>query len=165
MWFGLAEDELLSMLHLPQFGGEPDGVLDVLRLKGVVQTKEGHNRLFSPLFAEYVKTHGRTADKILRVDETKRTVFIGEYPVTDLQGRPFELLAYLARREGQVCDRDEALTYLYPDEKGDSEDNRIDNLVKRIRQKIEPVPKRPIYLLTVHGKGYKLLTNPAQPIS
>lgn len=164
LWLGLAEDEQLTLLHLPQIDKDSEQVLDVLQLKGVVQKKEGHNRLFSPLFAEYVKLHGRTADKILRVDETKRTVLIGEYVINDLQGRPFDLLAYLFRREGQVCERDEALAYLYPDEEGSGEDNRIDNLVKRIRQRIEPTPKRPIYLLTVHGKGYKLLTNPAQSV-
>jgi DNA-binding response OmpR family regulator len=33
----------------------------------------------------------------------------------------------------------------------------MDNLLWRLRKKIEPNPKEPIYLITHHGKGLELL--------
>jgi two-component system response regulator RegX3 len=37
------------------------------------------------------------------------------------------------------------------------DDSRIERLVGRLREKIEPDPKRPQYLLTVRGRGYRLV--------
>ena len=34
-------------------------------------------------------------------------------------------------------------------------DRTIDSHIKNLRQKIEDVPKKPVYIITVHGKGYK----------
>ena len=34
-------------------------------------------------------------------------------------------------------------------------DRVIDTHIKNIRQKIEPEPKQPIYILTVRGSGYR----------
>lgn len=37
----------------------------------------------------------------------------------------------------------------------DGYDRAIDSHVKNLRQKIEENPKQPVYILTVHGKGYR----------
>ena len=37
------------------------------------------------------------------------------------------------------------------------DDARIDKLLSRLRAKIEPDPRDPRYLVTVRGRGYKLL--------
>jgi DNA-binding response OmpR family regulator len=41
------------------------------------------------------------------------------------------------------------------------DDARIEKLVSRLRQKIEPDPTNPHYLVTVRGRGYRLLSRPA----
>jgi DNA-binding response OmpR family regulator len=38
--------------------------------------------------------------------------------------------------------------------------NAIDALVYRLRQRVEPHPTAPRYLLTQRGFGYKLITTP-----
>jgi pSer/pThr/pTyr-binding forkhead associated (FHA) protein len=38
-------------------------------------------------------------------------------------------------------------------------DYQIESLVKRLREKIEPDPAKPVLILTAHGHGYKLVTN------
>jgi len=37
-------------------------------------------------------------------------------------------------------------------------DNRVDTMVGRLREKIEPDRRRPRYLLSVRGRGYRLMT-------
>ena len=37
------------------------------------------------------------------------------------------------------------------------DDARIEKLVSRLREKIEPNPEQPKYLTTVRGRGYKLV--------
>jgi hypothetical protein len=64
-------------------------------------------------------------------------------------------------REGDPGDRPlEILRHLYPKDKV-IVGNAVEALVKRLRQKIEPERHRPRYLLTVHGKGYRLVSHPS----
>jgi DNA-binding response OmpR family regulator len=37
-----------------------------------------------------------------------------------------------------------------------AETRTVDNCVRRLRAKIEPIPDEPRHILTVHGTGYKL---------
>jgi len=39
------------------------------------------------------------------------------------------------------------------------DDARIEKLVSRLRQKIEAEPSNPRYLVTVRGRGYKLVSS------
>jgi two-component system response regulator RegX3 len=38
------------------------------------------------------------------------------------------------------------------------DDARVDKLISRLRSKVEPSPGNPRYLLTIRGRGYKLLS-------
>jgi DNA-binding response OmpR family regulator len=79
----------------------------------------------------------------------------------DVAGRPVELtptefglLATLARRPGRIYTRGQLLDAL----RGvafESYERSIDAHVKNLRRKIEPVPREPRYVLTVHGVGYR----------
>ncbi len=72
----------------------------------------------------------------------------------ELTPTEFDLLAYLARHPGQVFTRLQLLRevqgYTY-----DSFARTVDTHVKNLRRKIEPDPKSPKYILTVHGVGYR----------
>ncbi|MCI0344474.1 MAG: response regulator transcription factor, partial [Chloroflexi bacterium] len=79
----------------------------------------------------------------------------------DVAGRPVELtptefglLATLARRPGRIYTRSQLLDAL----RGvafESYERSIDAHVKNLRRKIEPLPREPRYVLTVHGVGYR----------
>jgi len=73
----------------------------------------------------------------------------------DVTPTEFELLATLARQPGRVFTRAQLLDAIRGVEV-DSFDRAIDTHVKNLRRKIERDPRRPRYLLTVHGVGYKL---------
>ncbi len=72
----------------------------------------------------------------------------------ELSPMEFDLLVFLMEHPGRVFTRLELLEAL----RGttyESFERSIDSHVKRLRQKIEPDPKTPRYVLTVFGVGYK----------
>jgi len=164
LWIGLADDERLALSHLAQGLGAADDVRWVLALKGMIRQTKGQEVLFSPVFAHYVLTQGTPIGKPLWVDEQAGVVWVEGRFIKDLAPLEFDLLAFLYRHVGQICTRDQILDDLYPCElktnKGGLQDNRVDTLVKRVRQKVEPDREHPRYLLTVRGKGYKLVDTP-----
>src|SRR5690349_6151057 len=89
----------------------------------------------------------------LEIDPGGRTVARDGTPV-ELTRTEFDLLAELARRPGQVVDRDALLDRVWGyDYLGDS--RLVDVAVARLRAKIEADPADPRLVLTVRGVGYK----------
>ncbi len=79
--------------------------------------------------------------------------------VIDLTATEFQLLAALAAQPGRVFTRAQLLDAV----QGvafESYERAIDSHVKNIRRKLEPDPRRPRYVLTVYGVGYKLVDEP-----
>ena len=72
----------------------------------------------------------------------------------DLTATEFELLATLARQPGRVFTRAQLLDAIRG-EAVESFDRAIDAHIKNLRRKLEPDPRNPRYVLTVHGVGYK----------
>jgi len=87
------------------------------------------------------------------LDKRKLQVSAGTRSV-DLTSTEFELLATLASQPGRVFTRAQLLDAIRGVEV-DSFDRAIDAHVKNVRRKLEADPKRPRYVLTVHGVGYK----------
>jgi two-component system response regulator VicR len=76
----------------------------------------------------------------------------------ELTHREFELLYYLAKHLGQVMTREHLLQTVWGyDYFGDV--RTVDVTVRRLREKIEDAPSRPIYIVTRRGVGY-FLANP-----
>jgi len=78
---------------------------------------------------------------------------VGERAVV-LTPTEFELVATLARQPGRIFTRSQLLNAVHG-VAFESYERAIDAHVKNIRRKLEPEPKRPRYLLTVHGVGYR----------
>ncbi len=72
----------------------------------------------------------------------------------ELTPTEFDILATLARRPGRVFTRAQLLDAVHGVSFA-SYERAIDAHVKNIRRKIEPDPRRPVYVLTVHGVGYR----------
>ena len=72
----------------------------------------------------------------------------------ELTPSEFELLLVLARQPGRIFTRSQLLDAL----RGvafESYERAIDSHVKNLRRKLEPDPRRPRYVLTVYGVGYR----------
>ena len=66
-----------------------------------------------------------------------------------------KLLNHLATKKNEIVLREELADNNYDE----NEFRKIDVQVTRLRQKVEKNPKRPIYIKTIRGKGYKLIIN------
>ena len=78
--------------------------------------------------------------------------------VVTLSPKEFALLAYLYQQRGRLCSKDEIGQAVWSEYKQGVFDYQIENLVRRLRTKIETDPTNPQLLLTVRGLGYKLVT-------
>ncbi len=87
------------------------------------------------------------------IDLPKMRVTVGDDEV-DLTATEFELLATLARSPGRIYTRAQLLDQVHG-VSFESYERSVDAHVKNIRRKLEPDPRKPRYLLTVYGVGYK----------
>ncbi len=73
----------------------------------------------------------------------------------DLTPKEFELLVYLAKHKGRVLTRDQLLSAVWDyDFAGDT--RIVDVHISHLREKIERNTKKPLYIKTIRGLGYKL---------
>lgn len=101
----------------------------------------------------------RAVREELRVDSRAKEVYIqGKLLDPPLTVKEFQLLELLYNRKAAVVSKDEIAQAVWDYEVFDY--NAIDALVYRLRQRIEPEPNNPRYLVTQRGFGYKLLTSP-----
>ena len=97
----------------------------------------------------------RLGDVVLDFQRLRATKGNEELVLTD---REFEVLRYLAERAGSVVTRDELLLLVW----GYSDaplTRTVDNLIFRLRQKIERDPHRPVHIRKAYGDGYRLVTS------
>ncbi len=84
----------------------------------------------------------------LSCDGWKKAVALSFYEV--------ELLRLLAGRPNEVISRHEILEKIWGLETTQS-NRTVDNVIVKLRKKIEDDSKKPRYILTVYGQGYKLV--------
>ncbi len=93
----------------------------------------------------------RAADVTL--DVPRRKTQVGTRSV-ELTSSEFQLLATLMRQPGRVFTRSQLLDSIRGEE-GDSFERAVDAHMKNLRRKIERDPRKPKYLQTVYGVGYR----------
>lgn len=72
-----------------------------------------------------------------------------------LTDREVAVIRCLAERTGHVVSRDELLRIVWGFQETPMT-RTVDNLIARLRRKIEPDPKQPRFIRTAHGDGYRL---------
>jgi pSer/pThr/pTyr-binding forkhead associated (FHA) protein len=93
----------------------------------------------------------------LEVDSTAGVVRVNRKAVS-LSPKEYLLLAYLYERRGEVCSKNDIGLAVWPEYvSGGIFDYQIENLVRRLRTRIELDPADPGLLFTVRGLGYKLM--------
>ena len=99
-------------------------------------------------------TASRFAVGDLIIDFARRLVTVGgrEVKLTRVE---YVLLAELANNAGKVLTHSTLLQRVWGPEYGD-EHNYLRVFVRRLRQKLEPNPDEPQYIITVPGVGYRL---------
>ena len=105
----------------------------------------------------------------LEIDILNRHVRVGD---TDLHLTPLEqsLLYLLAANAGRLLSRDQILDYLWGADYV-AESNVVDRHIRNLRVKLQNHSKRPRYIATVPGRGYRFLpttgesTPPRSPVN
>jgi two-component system alkaline phosphatase synthesis response regulator PhoP len=90
----------------------------------------------------------------LTLDVPRMRVSAAGRTIDELTPTEFDLLLTLARSPGRVFTRSQLLDAIHG-VAFESYERAIDAHVKNIRRKIEPDPRRPGYILSVYGVGYK----------
>jgi DNA-binding response OmpR family regulator len=90
----------------------------------------------------------------LRIDFNHYTAERNNQKVAFSQ-REIEVLRYMSTRAGKVVTRDELLRNVWGYQNIPLT-RSVDNLIARLRWKIEPDPENPRYIHTVYGDGYRL---------
>ena len=89
----------------------------------------------------------------LRLDAARHRCFVGGGEI-DLTAKEFGMLAFFASRPGRALTRDDILDAVW----GRSiivTPRSIDRCVVRLRAKVEPDPRNPIYIQTIRDIGYR----------
>ena len=89
----------------------------------------------------------------VRVDVRGMTVFRGGVAV-EMSAKEFQLLHYLIEQKGKTLSRDEILNNVWGYDATPTT-RTVDTHVAWLRQKLEPNPPEPRYILTAYGVGYK----------
>ncbi len=134
--------------------------LDLLEMKGlIILDQDDPPVIFCKIFKQFINERLASPSRGITIDLAKAMVSIDGRIISELTKLELSVLSYLFEKRGDVCTRDELITYLYPGEQvaefGIS-DNRLDTLIGRLREKIEPDRSKPRYVLTIRGFGFKL---------
>lgn len=165
IWDGLEPEEQQVLLHLrhAEAAASPSdetgrrGLMD----KSIVLQDEEGLRPFCRLFDEYVRRQKliqRPAEPGVYIDVDAGAVWVEGKPVEELTELEYRLLLFLYGRIDRVCDKYSIVETVWGQDYIDKvDDTRIEKLVSRLRQKIEPDPAHPRYLQSLRGRGYKLV--------
>jgi len=157
IWLSLTPAEQSDILH----NIFEDPVVDLyLEESGLIREK--HIQI--PLFADWVKSSKALAaseDEKIVYDENTDSIRKGETVLSDnLTSAEFRLLSYLLQNQGRVIERDEIISIVWEGVKSTAgiTDQAVDQLIFRLRRKIEEDPNKPLYLQTVKGRGFKFIS-------
>ena len=90
--------------------------------------------------------------KDLVIDKARHAVFKDGKEI-ELTQREYELILYLAENPGKVISREELMSRVWQyDYYGDL--RAVDVAIRRLREKLEPNPSEPEYVMTKRGAGY-----------
>lgn len=162
LWGQLDEKETKELL---QFVTEGKGafspqVYSALVEKGIL-TNEKETAFFGERFGASVRRRLRTNQDYregIWLDVDAGDVWVDGWKVETLTELEYRLLQTMYGRLEKLCDKYLIVESVWGQEYIDTvDDARIEKLISRLRNKIEPDPSSPRYLLTVRGRGYKLV--------
>lgn len=122
---------------------------------GLVKNKQ----IAIPLFAAFVRELPKTEiSQQIIFDSLTNTIKKGQNTLSDtLTASEFRLLAYLLQHPDEVISRDDIIQTVWKDAASTAgvTDQAVDQLVFRLRKKIEANPTSPQYIQTIKGRGIK----------
>lgn len=143
-------DKVLGLeLGADDYITKPFSVRELLaRIKAMLRRNQGTS---SPANPSGLTTIGR-----LQIDFKAFLAKDGDQEIK-LSHKEFELLGYLHENRNKVVSRYDILEKVWGYEEQITT-RTVDNFIARLRQKVETNVEQPKVILTVHGSGYKMVT-------
>ena len=121
-----------------------------------------NNTLTIPLLKDFLIEHKQSAlkEEKISIDTATNTIKRGEFVLSDtLTKSEFRLLTILLTHEGEVIERNAIIDAVWQDGASTAgvTEQAIDQLVFRLRKKIEEDPNNPTHILTIKGRGIKFV--------
>ena len=108
------------------------------------------------IFRDPEATIRETEFPLLVVDQSSSEIWVNREPVS-LSPKEQALFDLLHRNVGRVCSKREIAAAVWPEYETQAKDYQVESLVKRLREKMEPDSRNPVLILTVRGRGYKMM--------
>jgi hypothetical protein len=161
IWNDLTEPEHAALLAVAAGSENPRGPgFDSVVAKHLVVAGGAEAKIFSRSFEEFVARQNaarRPGAQMFRVDPESGEVWVSGQKIPELTNLEYRLLLLLYGRMGKIVSKYDVVEAVWGESYiDDVDDARIEKLVSRLRQKIEPDPENPKHLRTVRGRGYKL---------
>jgi DNA-binding response OmpR family regulator len=161
IWIGCSEEEQQELIGLYKANHASDqAILAKLARRYLVKQVEGRAQPFCRLFSEFVRRRAGDQDVAasLWVDINRGDVLINGEPVEPLTNLEFKLISLLFQNTDRIIDKYQIVTEVWGEEYlDDVDDARVEKLISRLRQKIEPGAGEPQFITTVRGRGYRLI--------
>lgn len=157
----LEQTALIHQVRHWQGGQLQQQAEEVLRLKGLIINSADGPIVFCPLFEAYLTKQPGAWDQLLWLDSQSGKVWVrGERLEPDLTQLEFRLLNILYQRRGEICSQEYIVQQVWSEEyehtQGTIDDQRLVQLIKRLRNRIEPKEGLSRFIENVRGRGYRL---------
>lgn len=124
-----------------------------------------NGKITIPIFEEFVKHEiipseketGRQSEEII-FDDSTNEIKKGGSTISDiLTSSEFKLLKFFLKEKGKILDKEEIINAVWGEQKTTLgvTDQALDQLIFRLRKKIEDNPNEPKYIQTAKGRGFR----------
>lgn len=92
----------------------------------------------------------------LKIERATKRVTVNDDGV-ELSAKEYALLLYLDEHSNRICSKAELSKAIWPEYHGELFEYQVESLVKRLRQKLEPEAEESHLVVTIRGRGYRLI--------
>lgn len=144
-------------LKLKAVGNKPPEIVpQSLTDSGILNDKF---KITIPIFEQFIASHtSKVQEEKITYSQDTKEIKKGDTAISDLLSpQEFRLLKFLIASVGKITGRDEIIPIVWPDAKAleGISDEAIDQMIFRLRKKIEDEPNLPRHITTVKGQGWR----------
>lgn len=137
---------------------EEDLKSDYLEKVGLFKDGEITMPLFAVWIEKLTQESKNEADQKILYNESTHEIKRGDMVISDsLTSSEFKLLKFMVENEGKILERDEIINAVWGELSSTAgvSEQALDQLIFRVRKKIEENPNSPIHIATIKGRGFK----------
>lgn len=112
-----------------------------------------------PLFSKFLHQSITKPQKTLRINSEDNQLYFGDEALEGLTNQEFKLLSFFVQSPNRVLSRDEIINAVWSDSKTTEgvSNEALDQMIFRLRKKIEDESDNPKHLITIKGRGFRFL--------